>query len=325
MSPTTWFYLRNPFDAVTKSSFKRMLIMSTDHKDKLLAESANDPQIATLYQMFLPHYLAFKQAYTETFQKDAIHQGNTQIVETLFAQLSSQKIKQWDIWIQNEYLDGTPQYLMLLTNGRKPFQSGSYESRINAIYSLEGNLAAYPNLANVLADVTAFKQQIEQARTIQQGVEKDSANAIKAVEDRRYELAEVMEGVFGGLILRYYKDLAQIETFYELKYLRSSSNSNSNNNISMQAHTISASSRATLFGQLSNDTSITIRNTGSIPITCFTSNDINANVPIDALVLQAGDEQTAFADELSNGNGFSWLILMNTDISLSVSCEVGKS
>lgn len=324
MAQTSWYYLRNPFDAVTKSSFKRMLIMATDHHDKLLVESANDPQIASLYQLFQPAYQAFKQAYNETFQKDAFYQGNTQIVESLFAELSSTKIRQWDIWIQNVYLDNTPQYLMLLPSGRNPFQKGSYEARINAVVALEANLGSFSNLANVLADVNTFRLQLEQARTTQQGMEKGAANAVKAVEDRRLELAQIMQGVFGGLILRYYTNLAQVETFYELKYLRSSAGNDNNNTPALQPHTIGANSRATLFGQLTAGDAITLKNTGSVPITCFTTNDVNASAPIDALVLQAGEEQTAFADELSNGNGFAWLILMNTDAAVGGSCGVGK-
>jgi hypothetical protein len=325
MGQINWSYLRNTFDAVTKSSYKRMLIMSTDHHDKLLMESANDPQIMNLYQLFLPAFQAFKAAYNDTFQKDAFYQGNTQIVETLFAELSSQKIRQWDIWIQNVYLDNTPQYLMLLPNGRKPFQSGGYEARINAIVNLEANLISLGGIPNVLADVSTFRQQIEQARTTQQGVEKITANAVKAVENARMELAQVMQGVFGGLILHYYKDVAQVETFYELKYLRSSSGNSSNGgNPVLQSHTIGANSRATLFGQLVASDSIRIDNTGTTTIICFTSNDVNANAPIDALVLQAGDSQTFFADELSNGNGFSWLILTNPDTAMSATCELAK-
>ena len=319
-----WYALRNTFDSVTRSSLKRMLIMATDHHDKLLIESANDPQIAILYQLFLPIYLAFKQAYNDTFQKDAFYQGNTKIVESLFATLSSQKIRQWDIWIQNEYLDNTPQYLMLLPNGRTPFQSTSYESRINAIVALEANLGSFANLANVLADVSAFRQQIEQARTTQQGMEKAAANTVKTVEDARVALAQVMQGVFGGLMLHYYKNISQVETFYELKYLRASTGNSSNATPTLQSHTIAANSRATLFGQLVAGDSITISNTGTVPISCFTCNDVNGNVPVDALILQPGESQTAFADELSNGNGFSWLILLNTDAAISGTCGVGK-
>ena len=323
MTQPEWYALRNTFDSVTKSSLKRMLIMATDHHDKLLAESGNDPQIAQLYQLFAPAYQAFKQAYNQTFQKDAFYQGNTKMVETLVLELSSQKIRQWDIWIQNVYLDNTPQYLMLLPNGRNPFQSGSYESRINAIVALEANLGSFAVLANVLADVTAFRQQIEQARTTQQGVEKAVSDTVKAVEDRRVELAQVMQGVFGGLILRYFKNIAQVETFYELKYLRTSSG-NGSSTPTLQPHTIGANNRATLYGQLTAGDSIVLHNTGTVAITCFTSNDVNGNAPVDALILQAGDQQTAFADELSNGNGFSWLILINNDTSLSGACEVGK-
>lgn len=325
MVNSEWYPLRNTFDNATKGSLKRMVIMATDHHDKLLMESANDPQIATLYQLFLPVYQAFKQAYNDTFQKDAFYQGNTKIIETLISELSSQKIRQWDIWIQNVYLDNTPQYLMLLPNGRGPFQSASYEARINAIIALEANLGSFPALANVLADVSAFRQQIVQARTTQQGFEKSAANSIKAVEDARIALAQVMQGVFGGLILNYYKNITQVETFYELKYLRTTGGGSSSNSPTLAAHTIAASSRATLFGQLGAGDSITIKNTGTVAISCFTSNDVNGNAPVDALILQPNEEQTAYADELSNGNGFSWLLLLNNDAVTSSTCGVGKS
>lgn len=325
MTPPKWSILRNTFNNVTKYNFKRMLAMSTDHHDKLLVESSNDPYINVLYQKLLPAYQAFKQAYNATFQQEAFYQGNTLIVENLFAQLSSQKIRQWDIWIQNEYLDNTPQYLMLLPNGRNPFQSGSYEARINAVTALSANVATFPNLANVSADVATFLQQLVQARTTQQGVEKSAANTVKNVEDARVELAQVMQGVLGGLIWHYYQNIAQVETFYELKYLRTAADNSSTNTPTLQAHPLAANSRATLYGQLSASESITIRNTGSVPISCFTSNDISANAPIDALILQPNEEQTAFADELSNGNGFSWLILLNPDAAIAGSCEVGKS
>ncbi|MGL4364771.1 MAG: hypothetical protein ACRCSB_06165 [Bacteroidales bacterium] len=321
---SNWNPLRNVFNNATKGTFKRMLIMSTDHHDKLLAESGNDPQLLTLYQLFLPAYLQFKKAYNETFQQDAFYQGNTQIVETLFGELSSQKIRQWDIWIQNVYLDNTPQYLMLLPSGRSPFQRGSYEARINAIVALEANLGSFVNLANVLSDVSAFRQQIEQARTQQQGLEKAVANTVKAVEEARVELAQVMQGILGGLILHYYKNIVQVETFYELKYLRSTSEGGGNTSLSLQSHNIGASSRATLYGQLAAGNAMTLRNTGTVAIHCFTSNDVNGNPAIDSLVLQPNEEQTVFADELSNGNGFSWLILVNNDATITGKCEVGK-
>lgn len=326
MAEITWYYLRNTFDSVTKGSFKRMLVLATDHHEKLLAESANDAQINSLYQLFEPVYLAFKDAYNNTFKKGAIYQGNTQIVETMFAELSSKKVRQWDIWIQNVYLDNEPEYLMLLPNGRSPFQTGGYEARINAIVALEGNLGNFPALANVLSDVSAFRQQLEHARATQQNIEKSVANATKAVEDARFELAKVMHAVLGGLILRYYENLSQVETFYELKYLRASSGSSGSNTatVPMQSHSIGASQRATLYGQLTNENEITIENTGSVAITCFTSNNVNAAVPLDPLILQAGESQTLFADELSDGNGYSWLIIINQDSSIIASCKVGK-
>ena len=314
MNQISWFYLQNPFDNVTKGSFKRMLIMATDHHDKLLAASATSAQIGAIYQQFLPAFQAFKQTYMQTFASGAVYQGNTQMVENLFSELSGRKIKQWDAQIQSVFLDDTPQYKMLLPNNRGPFQTGTYEGRIQSVLTLETNLALFPQLAAVLLDVSSFRQMIEQSRTVQQGYEKQSSDLTKQVEDSRVELAQVMHFVFGSLIAIYFKQPWQVETFYELKYLRTSATAT--NNPTFQNYTVTANQRIALFkGQLKASNSLIIKNIGTVAITCFTSNNDQATPPIDALILAPNQSQTVFADELSDGNGFDTLILLNNDIS----------
>lgn len=311
MNQISWFYLQNPFDNVTKNSFKRMLIMATDHHDKLLNASVNSAQLQAIYQQFLPAFQTFKQTYMQTFAAGAVYQGNTQMVETLFAELSSKKIKQWDIQIQNVFLDDTPQYKMLLPTNRIPFQSGTYEGRTQAVQVLETNLAMFPQLSAVMTDVSDFRQKIEQARTIQQGYEKQNDDLVKLVEQHRTELAQMMHFVFGSLIAIYYQQPWQVETFYELKYLRTTSSNATAPNL--QTQNVPANSRVSVGnGKLLASNNLTLKNTGTTPLVFFTSNDINATLPIDAMVLQPNESQTAFADELSDGNGFSWLIVVNS-------------
>ena len=56
---TTWSLLRNTFDNVTKYNDKRMLLMSTDHSDKLKHSAANNQAIDSLYQRFFFSFSRF--------------------------------------------------------------------------------------------------------------------------------------------------------------------------------------------------------------------------------------------------------------------------
>ncbi|MFN0199899.1 MAG: hypothetical protein ACKVTZ_00175 [Bacteroidia bacterium] len=321
MNQISWSYLHNPFDNATKGSQKRLSILATDHHDKLLVESTTNAQIAALYQFFLPHYNHFKNIYQQTFSMDGIYQGNTQIVENLFAELSGKKIKQWDIWVQNVYLEGTPEYTMLFPNRRTPFQSGSYEARITNVKSLETTLALYPNLGNVLNDVTTTLQQLEAARTAQQGYEKQSSNLVKDIEDARVSLAKAMHYVFGGLLQLYYNELWRVETFYELKYLRATT---STKTITMKSYKVNAGARLTLFdGQLTDESYLTIKNTSGGELLVFTSANPTATAPLDALHLLAGESLSFYANEYEDGSGFNWLIVQNEQSS-DLTFEVGK-
>ncbi len=62
MAQPTWSYLQNPFDNVTKSSYKLMYLMATDHFDKLLARRS-DAIINELYEFGKPSFEAFITQY----------------------------------------------------------------------------------------------------------------------------------------------------------------------------------------------------------------------------------------------------------------------
>lgn len=220
---TEWFFLNNFFDNATKNSFKKMNILATDHHDKLLNNVSN-PNIAFLYNRFLPVYQDFKAQYQAVIANTGMYEGHTQIVEAIFAELSSTKIKQWDIQIQGTYLEGTPEYTMLMPNMRKPFQSGGYESRIRECRALALRLQNFSALSAIQQDVTLFTDKAEQARTTQQGYEKGKQDNSALLEENRVKLAKMMHANFGRLIDIYIDNLAYVENYYELQYLRSDNN-----------------------------------------------------------------------------------------------------
>ena len=299
MISNDWFYLRNFFDNVTKNSMRRMYVMSRDHHDKLKNAAANDPFIAQLFQQFLPYYKDFIDAYSNNSSMKAKYEGYTMKVVDLFLQLT-QKIKQWDIWIQNVYMEGTPEYQMILPNRRTPFQSGSYESRIGELRSLEKNLSNFPQLSNTHNDVSSFLQNIDQIRTDQQGVEQqDSENGVR-LEEARIKLAKIMHGIFGALLYHYWENSVVVNTFYERKFFEiGSSNSSSINYIN---YNLPAKNSLNLYeNELTLNSKFLINNTSESILEIYATDDLTTPPPAFMLRLQAGEKGEYLLTEIGNG------------------------
>ena len=220
MAEELWFYLHNPFDNVTKHSFTLMNLLATDHHDKLKHKANTDARFAPLYQDFESAYKVFKEVFTKSLSNAGRYQSNTKKVESLFTELTSTRIRQWDVKIQNEYDEMSNEYVSILPNGRKPFQTGGYEARINEVKALYDRLNYHSNLAQLAADIKQFAYNLEQARTEQQGFEQAERELSQALELARLELAKVMYGVFVRLKYLHLNELKQVETYYELQYLR---------------------------------------------------------------------------------------------------------
>ena len=108
---------------------------------------------------------------------------------------------------------------------RKPFQSGGYESRIREVRALALRLQNFPALSATQQDVTLYADKLEQARTTQQGFEKAKQDNSALLEEKRLKLAKMMHANFGRLIDIYIDNLAYVENYYELQYLRSDNSS----------------------------------------------------------------------------------------------------
>lgn len=318
---SNWFFLNNVFLNVTKSSFKRMLLMARDHHDKLKIEAVANPAIDALYQAFLPPYTHFNTLYSGVTSNAGVYGGSTLSVENLLSELSSTKAKRWDVMIQNVYDDTSVPYRTLFGTGRAPFQNGAYDMRIAAIRSLSTNLGAYADLAAVKTNVDAFLLALDSARTAQQGSEKRDATLRADLEDARVALAIAMHRVFGGLIQLHADNTKRIETFYEMKYVQSPNRtaSNSGNNGgnngggAATSVTVSAGSRAILLtGTYSDATSFVVNNTGTSPLGLFVSNDPQAITPSDMSYINAGEVSSFTGDELTDSSTpIKYLIAIN--------------
>lgn len=308
-----WFYLRNPFDNVTKSNFKRMVQLSRDLHDKLFKQSG-DLDIQPLYNLLLPQYVSFNKLYAQVQNNWALYQASTLSVENLFAELN-RKIKRWEAWILTEFDDSSPEYLSLLPNYKAPFQSGPYDIRLQMLAAFEMGLAAYPQLGNVLLDVQQFRINIEATRTKQQGFEQNDAELRQSLEGARIDLAVAMHRILGGLIQLYAHNTAHIETFFELRYLQAPTPKNNSNNPML---TVSGNSRSVAIETKFNDNNtIQLSNTGKVTLGFFITNNENAATPNDLTLLSPNESQTYSLPDLSDGlpePRFLMVVNLNSEI-----------
>lgn len=306
---STWYYVRNPFDNVTKNSYKRMVLLSRDTHDKLLQRSS-DPDILPLYNTYLPKYQAFNQTYTQLQSNWGMYQAATLRTENLFLELS-RKSKRWEAMVMVQYDDRSAEYLSLFPNNKIPFQSGAYDMRLEALSTLELSLGNYADLSAVLAEVTLFRADIEAARTKQQGYEQNDSQLRLDLEHQRADLAIALQRLLGGLLYLYAHDPAQIETFFELQYLQSPA---PKQDPDKPTRTVQANSRSTASSEpLNEGTLVELENVGNVPLGFFVSNDENAATPAVVSTLPPGEAQTYTLEELSDGTpNPRYLMVVNT-------------
>jgi hypothetical protein len=147
MTNVSWSYLQNPFDNVTKNSYKKMYEMSTDHFDKLRGYARTNLELKALYDWAYPAYQAFVQEYDKGYVHASTYQMQTATLENLLLELSSTHIRRWDVAIMSVYDIVEPPYKALLPEGRRPFQSGAYDARIRAVKRLADSLQNFPALS----------------------------------------------------------------------------------------------------------------------------------------------------------------------------------
>ena len=124
MNNENWHFLINTFEVATQKSRKLMTIIAADHLAKLSAMKS-DSDIAKLYDRFAPLYQSFSDAYAAWLSAKGLYKGETERVQVMIDELTSVKLKQWNIKIQNVYMEGTPDYTAILPGGRSAFVAGT--------------------------------------------------------------------------------------------------------------------------------------------------------------------------------------------------------
>jgi len=214
-----WHYLENQFDNATSDSYKRANILGKDHLSKLAAEQS-DPDIAFLFERFQPVLTNFVNAYSGWLKEKGIYKGWTQRMDEIQDVLSSTKIAEWDNKIKAELGEDSPEQTTLLPNGRKPFQTGGRDARIQEVKGLSKRLEDFPALAAVKADVDTFVAQMDSIRNNQQQKEDLVEKTSDELEKMRKAMMIMMYGNLGRLMDKYMDGPLVIDRFFELQLIR---------------------------------------------------------------------------------------------------------
>jgi hypothetical protein len=216
----TWHYLNNTFLIITVGSNKLMMILSPDHRARLISHSA-DPEIAAMLAIFAPIDDAFANAYTAWFNAGAFYKGATISFENLLTVLSKTKLDLWIPQVQVVFPDGSAEFATLFPKGRTLFTNGSYDIRINAVKSLGTALVTYPALAALKTDVDNFYSDLFDTRTAQQTKEEDVRGKSELLETARVNTAVAMYRILGKLIAKYAETPEMIAKFFDLSLIQS--------------------------------------------------------------------------------------------------------
>lgn len=308
MSNETWHFLVNSFDVATQNSRKLMTIVAADHLAKLSAMKS-DADIVRLYDRFAPAQQTFDDKYAAWLSAKGLYKGETERVQILLDELSSIKLKQWSVKIQNVYLEGTPDYTAILPSGRAPFQNGPKDSRITELKGLRDRLAKYPKLEELKKDVEEFMMSLEYSRNRQQEAEQSVDQLSLQLEQARKNIAVILYRNLGALMDKYGNDPKQILAFYEVEQIRSGASAEPEPITGV----ITPGAVVTIIDKgITDDTEFFISNTGKTILKFWTANSAQSTDIPPGIELSPGAEKSVTASEIGKP-GCTMLLAMNMD------------
>jgi len=260
-----WRFVINTFESNTNTSQVKMLSISTDTHAKLKAEEAT-PAIAAILLIYEPVFFAYRDLDQQYGVKSGEYAGKTLGFEEYLDQIPL-KLRQWESIIRAVYIEDSPEEKAIFPNKRKPFESGTYENRLDALGTLKLKTAADPALATANTQVTSFYNAALGARLVQQTGEGALGQLSDLRENQRVILSEELMGVLGQLLFIHRHNLIEVERYFDLSLLRDTGgtqpliiNGNINANQVININALAPDLDATA------ETIIRLKNTSAIPL-----------------------------------------------------------
>lgn len=310
-----WTYLVNPFLSLLNRSRTKALQASKYTCAQLEARSA-DAFFGPLFAFYKPFNDAFVDEQADWDAQKGQQKGSTTTVDNLLSTLSSDKIEIWDIAVQGQFRKGTPEYIAIFPQGRKLFQQGKKNDRIEAVKALGLALTGIVPLSTTKTDVDDFYQTISTARNQQTGnigdTSTDSDDVTAAATNAMNSLYEIL----GKCIAQFSTTPLSIEPLFDLSILRDSEQTEFTRTLSPQEVMFIAKR------SLEPSDIIRLKVNTIKPVKFFIAEEKNDINPTIFFEVNGTEEQTVNASQLGNVPEAKFLKAVNVDDGVEAKIEL---
>jgi hypothetical protein len=301
-----WSFIRNVFEIVTNGSYRLANRINNWHLNALLAQIAV-PFFEGLYNAYKPISNNFVSAYTKWKNALAIQKAATATLKELLGDLSKTKARAWIAAVEVVYPKGSADYIKLIPNGSKPFQSGSQDDRISAVRTLYFAIGADTSLATLKTDVENTLTLIEGADTAQLAALNEVALLSDMVESTRVEMCIAQYGNLGLLMHHFKKEPDNVAAFFDLKAIR--------RGLQVLFTGLVAKLKKKMLVQrtFEADEKLKIENEGITNLVFYLSNNKTGNPGTLSITVLAGENIQVNASELGDVATMHFLMVYNPD------------
>ncbi len=218
MARQTWNILANTFELKTRGSFRKAFVFSERHY-ALLKGGSSDAAILAIFNGFKPVHEEFEAEFVKWQRFLGDQEGATLDFQNTLLLLQS-KLKAWESGIYYYYPEGTREAVTIFPNKRTPFYKGSHIVRTEAVDTLLKQLAAYPVLATVKADVADYYAVLQSKLMKCIGNELMVSSQSAVLEKKRKLVANEIYGNLGLLMHRYRSNTDMIKAYFDMGVLK---------------------------------------------------------------------------------------------------------
>jgi hypothetical protein len=214
-----WQYLQNQFVNATEGNYKKTVKLSNYHDADLNTKKVTEPLLVPIYARYHPLHVTLIAEYNAWKSASGSQKGKTSALELLL-ESTYLNMNGWDVAVQSQFLKGTPEYIAIFPEGRKPFTKGSVDDRINAYDTLSKNMLPYAALATLMSEVETAYTELDKARDAQEGSKGTVKTGSGKVEDARIAAMTMQYRDLGFAIDNFTDDTEYIESMFDLTTLR---------------------------------------------------------------------------------------------------------
>ncbi len=214
-----WKYLDNQFLVETEDNYKKTVKLSNYHDAVLNVAKVSQPLLVAIYNRYHPLHQTLVTEYNAWKNAGGSQEGQTLNVQQQL-DLAVGKLNGWDARVQIVFAKGTPNYLSIFPNGRKPFTKGSIDNRINAFDTLALALTPHVALASVKTEVAATYVILDGARDTQEGAKGTTKTGSGLVEAARVAAMKMQYRNLGFCMDNFSEQPMYIESLFDVATLR---------------------------------------------------------------------------------------------------------